>query len=219
VATDIPIRCECGSLRAIAHDVTRAGSNRVICYCEDCQAFAQFLGQQDRVLDSHGGSEIVQMTAANVEWTQGREHLACMRLSDKGIARWYAACCRSPIGNTAASPAMPFVGLLGAALSGGEAGTDVDEAVGPVRGSVWAKFAKDVPGEASPSNHGLALTVLRFARIMIGARLRGDHKRSAFFDPATHEPIVTPQILTKDERAKLMESVRCGSPAPVRSGA
>ena len=40
MATDIPIRCECGSLRAVAHDVTRAGSNRVICYCDDCQASA-----------------------------------------------------------------------------------------------------------------------------------------------------------------------------------
>jgi hypothetical protein len=207
MAIDIPIRCECGQLRAVAHDVTPARSNRVMCYCDDCQAFAHFLGRQDQVLDPQGGSDIVQMSAANIEWTQGREQLACVRLSDKGVARWYAGCCRSPIGNTSASPAMPFVGLLGSALAKNGAGPAADEALGTVRGTLWAKFAKDVPGESAPSNRGLAVVVLRFARILIGARLRGEHKRSAFFDPVTSEPIVEPQILTRDERAKVMESV------------
>jgi hypothetical protein len=36
-----------------------------------------------------------------------RDAMGCLRLSDKGVFRWYTDCCRTPIGNTAASPRFP----------------------------------------------------------------------------------------------------------------
>ena len=33
-------------------------------------------------------------------FTQGKDRLACMSLSDKGMLRWYTTCCNTPIGNT-----------------------------------------------------------------------------------------------------------------------
>lgn len=55
-----------------------------------------------------------------------------MRLSSKGKLRWYAACCRTPVGNTLTSRYVPFTGLLAQCL-------DIAllaAAFGPVRGSV-----------------------------------------------------------------------------------
>jgi hypothetical protein len=38
---------------------------------------------------------------------------------------------------------------------------------------------------------------------MLGWRLRGDHKRSPFFDSSTGSPIAAPRVLTKAERDAL----------------
>jgi len=79
----------------------RAIQNRCVCYCRDCQAFAHFLGKVDAILDERGGSEIIQVLPRNLTFTQGIELLACMRLTEKGLLRWYAACCNTPIGKHA----------------------------------------------------------------------------------------------------------------------
>jgi hypothetical protein len=39
-------------------------------------------------------------------------HLRLMRLSEKGLLRWYAGCCDTPLFNTMATPKVPFVGVL-----------------------------------------------------------------------------------------------------------
>jgi hypothetical protein len=44
---------------------------------------------------------------AHVKLGAGTDALRCLRLSDKGVLRWYTDCCRTPIGNTAASPRFP----------------------------------------------------------------------------------------------------------------
>ena len=88
------LRCRCGTLRGyVSHpeDV-----NRGVCYCKDCQAFAHFLETADSVLDSAGGTEVIQTTPANVTITQGQSKLACVRLRNKGLLRWYTSCCKTP---------------------------------------------------------------------------------------------------------------------------
>jgi hypothetical protein len=68
--------------------VSQPGSvNRAVCYCRDCQAFAHFLGRPEEILDSKGGSDVVQTTPARVTLTDGIEMLACMRLTEKGLRR------------------------------------------------------------------------------------------------------------------------------------
>lgn len=105
-----PLRCRCGRLQG---HVTLEGRNtRVVCYCKDCQAFARFLDPAGRALDAQGGSDVVQLAPHRIHISQGAEHLAVMRLSPQGMLRWYAACCRTPIGNTLARHDRPFTGLL-----------------------------------------------------------------------------------------------------------
>ena len=80
---------------------------RFLCYCKDCQAFARFLERAD-VLDAAGGTDIFQMPPGRMKFTAGADALRCLRLSDKTrVFRWYADCCRTPIGNTADRPGFP----------------------------------------------------------------------------------------------------------------
>jgi hypothetical protein len=88
-----PLQCRCGTLKGYV--VHSAGVNRCVCYCSDCQAFAHFLGQPSEILDAQGGTDVIQTRPANVTFTQGQSALACMRLTERGLLRWYAACCNT----------------------------------------------------------------------------------------------------------------------------
>jgi hypothetical protein len=100
--SDVPLRCRCRHVRGVAIDVSPSSGFRFVCYCEDCQAFARFLGRAD-VLDWAGGTDIFQMPPGRVKLTSGMDAMRCLRLSPKSrVLRWYADCCRTPIGNTAA---------------------------------------------------------------------------------------------------------------------
>ncbi|MEX2204620.1 MAG: DUF6151 family protein [Myxococcota bacterium] len=202
--TDLPIRCSCGTLRGVARGVSPSRGNRVVCYCGDCQSFAHFLGRANEILDARGGSDIFQTSPARVELTQGRERLACMRLTPKGLLRWYADCCQTPIGNTAITPAIPFVGLIQTRLHDESATLARDAALGPVRGHVNARAAKGraAKGRAAGKNvreSGIVRSIARFVRLLLQARLRGDHKASLFFDARTREPSVNPRVLSEAE--------------------
>src|SRR5687768_4861211 len=105
---DIALRCRCGTVRGVAHGVEPGAINHCFCYCDDCQAFAHFLGRADDVLDAWGGTEITQMSQARLAFVSGTDSIAAMRLTEKGLMRWYASCCNTPIGNTLATGAMPF---------------------------------------------------------------------------------------------------------------
>ena len=78
--TELALRCRCGTVRGVARDVAPSTVNHCFCYCDDCQAFAHFLGRADDVLDAYGGTEITQMSQANVGFhgrrRQGRRHAA-----------------------------------------------------------------------------------------------------------------------------------------------
>src|SRR5688572_9041650 len=103
------LRCRCGAVRG-EMDAHRAYA-RATCYCKDCRAFARFLGQPG-VLDASGGTDLVAAAPAAVRFTAGSGHVACMSLSPKGLLRWYASCCRTPLGNTPRDPKVPYAGLV-----------------------------------------------------------------------------------------------------------
>jgi len=199
MATPLRIRCSCGAFTAEAGDVTPAGGNHVVCYCDDCQSFARFLGRAAEILDEHGGSEIFQMSAARVTVLSGAPHLACMRLSPKGMCRWYASCCNTPIGNTLPTPAIPFVGLIHSCIEAPPGDPTLERTLGPVRARAFGKFAHGDPATLPPRG-SLLLVVLRFLALVLRWRLRGDQKRSAFFKPGTNELRVAPRVLTLAER-------------------
>ena len=205
--SDLSVRCSCGAFEGVAHDVSPGAGNHVICYCDDCQSFQHFLGQADRVLDADGGTHVFQMSSGRFEITKGREHLAAMRLSPGGVVRWYADCCNSPIGNTLATPKLPFVSLVTVAFAQPTDGTSTAAVLGPVRAAVYGRFATGSSRPSGASDRVPLSIVFRFIVRLIGWRLRGDAKRSPFFDAATGEPAVAPKVLSKTERAELREQM------------
>ncbi len=213
MAHDLPLRCTCGALSGVARGVSAARGNRLLCYCGDCQSFAHFLGRADEILDANGGSDIFQMSPARLVIREGADQLACMRLTPKGLLRWYARCCRTPIGNTLATPNVPFVGWIQLHGGAGRDGRAWDEALGPVRARVGVGFAKGERSQLGSGGRGTLPVLLRFARVVLAARLRGDHKASPFFDPRTGAPRAIPQVLS-EQQLRDVERARDGAPAP-----
>lgn len=196
-----PLRCDCGKLQGTLKQFEPAKVNRILCYCDDCQAFARYLSQENPKMDAQGGTDIVQMSPAHVAFTSGQENLACLRMSDKGIYRWYATCCRTPIGNTGGF-GLPFLGLIRECVDASEAGGP-DARFGPVRARLHTKFAH---GETGPAG-SMFKSVRRLAWILLKGKVSGVQKHSPFFNAQTKQPIVEPKILSTDERAELLARV------------
>jgi hypothetical protein len=198
MSIDLPLACACGTVRGVAGDVSRATGNRMVCYCHDCQAFAHFLGRAD-VLDAHGGTDVYQMAPGRLRITDGAAQLACVRLGPKGLFRWYAACCRTPIGNSVTS--LPFVGLIDAFVDHRGAGHGRDEVMGkPIAYAYVDAAVGGAPAHARGKSE-LAV-VLRVLGLIAGWVVRGKARPSPFFD-GKKRPIVEPKVLTAEERAKL----------------
>jgi hypothetical protein len=191
------IRCKCGSIRGHVHG--KGINNRVVCYCSDCQAFAKFLECQNEVLDTHGGTEIVQVAQARVNFSQGKEHLAILRLSKKGLIRWYAACCKTPIGNTLSNPKISFIGLIHSALDRAMIDQDFGKNIAIVN-------VNAATGEPKPEQKGLLGATLRFLWIILSMRIGGQYKKSELFNESG-KLIVSPTVLTAEERGVLKKTL------------
>jgi hypothetical protein len=171
--------------------------NRVICYCDDCQAFAHQLGRAD-LLNAQGGSDIVQVAPASLGFIKGQNRIAGLRLSPKGLFRWHTTCCNTPIGNTL-GPAIPFVGLVAQTFDGGP--RTADAVFGAPLGAILGKYAI---GPAPAGSTGINLTLLlRAITKVLGWRLRGRAWPHPFFQPRTREPIYPLRVLSQDQREGL----------------
>jgi hypothetical protein len=202
--TSHPLRCQCGTVQGVVADPRNA--NHCVCYCRDCQAFAHFLGRAEAVLDERGGSEIIQIPPRNLTFTQGSEAVACMRLTQKGLLRWYAGCCNTPIGNTLATPKISFIGLVHNCLESGD--QSLDDSFGPIRAWVNPKGAK---GDPKPEVAGQGAVVWWFITRVLRARLNGDYKRNPLFNADTGKPVMIPRVLGADEHSGVMNAVRAAS--------
>jgi hypothetical protein len=187
-----PLQCRCGTIKGWVSDPQSA--NRVVCYCRDCQAFARFLGQESETLDAQGGSDVVQTLPKNVTFTQGTDALACMRLTETGMVRWYAGCCRTPIGNTLENYKISFVGLLHNCLETPE--HSLQSSFGAVR--TYAN-PRGAIGDPKPKASGMGATIGWFVKTILKARLNGDYKRTPFFKEG--KPIANPRVISSAERA------------------
>ena len=96
---DLKLRCRCGHVRGVANRVAPHAGFRFVCYCQDCQAFARFLDRPD-VLDAAGGTDIFHVPMGRLKLTADTDAVRCLQFSSR-VFRWYADCCRTPIGNTA----------------------------------------------------------------------------------------------------------------------
>ncbi len=189
-------------MRGVAREITPRRVHRVVCYCDDCQAFAWFLERDDE-LDAQGGTEIWQLTPAQVRIEQGESAIRCMRLSSKGMYRWYAGCCKTPIANTMGAARLPFMGLIHAFIE--ESAVHGDAMLGAPR-RFMGKFARGVPPEGTaPKFTGRAAATV--VRMLARGALVGAHSPSPFFDRngATR---VAPEVLSSERRAALSATAR-----------
>jgi hypothetical protein len=206
-----PLQCRCGTIKGSVEHPRSA--NRAVCYCKDCQAFAHYLGRPGDVLDERGGSDVIQVLPRLVTFSAGVEALACLRLTPKGLLRWYAGCCRTPIGNTAATPKLSFIGLVHNCLEG-TGGESLDSAFGPV--GAWVN-TQSAQGDPKPESRGIGTTFSWFLRTVLKARCNGDYRRTPFFRADTGLPIVVPKILSGEEHATVMSCVRNAAPPVERA--
>jgi hypothetical protein len=200
MATDIPLRCTCGKLRGVALAVSPRNGCRVVCYCHDCQAFVRFLAHPGTT-DEWGGTDIFQTAPASVRITEGADTLSCMRLSDKGMYRWYCGECKTPIGNSS-SPRAPFVGLIHTFMDHQSDGRARDDVLGKPVGYVRTKSAiGTLPVERATSSS--LRVIARSVRLLGKWWLTGAGSPSPFFDDETHVPRSKPRILRAEERTAL----------------
>jgi hypothetical protein len=199
---ELPLRCRCGHVRGVAHEVTPHTGFRFVCYCRDCQAFARFLDRPD-VLDTAGGTDIFQMPTGRVKLIAGTDAVRCLHLSSR-IFRWYADCCRTPIGNTA-GPHFPVVGLIHCFMNNDADGRSRDEVLGAPLCRIFERSAVGPLPPDAPAPASLLLFADRTVKLL-GWWLGGLGRPNPFFDDQTGAPILPPRVLSVSERAALLAS-------------
>lgn len=199
---DAVLSCACGKVKGVLRGLSAASTNHVWCPCSGCQAYAHFLGRAHDMLDNKGGTNLFQLNPSRVEIHEGMENIACMKVTPRGPLRWYACCCKTPIGNSFPKGGTPFLGVLPIALGMKGTSEELVKLVGPVRGRVNQK--PPVPfGERLQS----FFMLLRFAFKLLGWRITGGKSWKPFFDAETMDPIREPKRLTDEERNALYEKV------------
>jgi hypothetical protein len=136
-------------VHGVASHVSPSDGFRFLCYCKDCQAFARFLDRPD-VLDPAGGTDIFQMPPGHLKLTAGTDALRCLRLSDRGVLRWYTDCCRTPIANGAGA-GFPIISMIHSFVDHDAGGHSSDEVFGPPLCRIYEGSAiGPLPSEAPP---------------------------------------------------------------------
>lgn len=200
MATPIPLRCTCGRVRARL-DHEPAVAQRVVCYCDDCQAFMRHLGRDDG-LDAAGGTDILQIWPSRMSLLEGAERIRCLRLSPKGMARFHTDCCRTPIGNTLPSPRSPWIGVPMLFVDLAATGSTPDALFGAPIGRTFGEFA--IGGCPEGANAKVSPRLLLRSLAFLGRGLvKGSTRSSPFVDPVRRDLVVEPTVLPATERERL----------------
>jgi Family of unknown function (DUF6151) len=207
MSQDVELGCRCGQIHGHLRGASPKTVNRAICYCDDCQAFMHHIGRAD-LLDAHGGSDIVQVAPASVSYDRGVERIVGVRLGPKGMLRWYASCCKTPLGNTTATPGLPFIGMSPEVFRGLDA-RQLDEVFGAPRGKIFGQFATN--GTPAASTKLTPKLIFHTVRLLLGWKLGGKTWPHPFFERATAAPRLPITLLSHEERQALR--ARCG-PTP-----
>lgn len=194
---DAEIRCRCGEVHGRVKNASQKTVNRVVCYCADCQAFLHHLGRAE-FLDASGGSDIVQIAPASLSFERGNDRVVGLRLSPNGLYRWYASCCKMPMGNSL-KPSVPFIGILVHSFDGGA--ERADDTFGKPVGAIAGKSAV---GSPPPGSTGVNVRLLaRAVRRVVGWKVRGGTWPHPYFDRTTGEPNREVTVLTREQREAL----------------
>lgn len=196
---DVRLACRCGNVRGLIRGITPKTCNHGVCLCDDCQLYAAFLGDPE-LLDVNGGTEITQVAHNRVYIVAGQEYVACVKLYDKRMHRWYARCCNTPLANTMGSKSL-FAGVVHACVRDGAFGATLDQALGPIRERVQGKFGKGELPKGTQQTVSIGL-VVHLVTLLARWALTRAYQPSAFFNAG--KPVVVPRVLTKSERQALV---------------
>jgi hypothetical protein len=199
---DVRLSCRCGKVQGSIRGITPTNCNHAVCLCDDCQLYAAFLATPG-ITDANGGTEITQVAHNQISISTGREYVACVRLYSKGMHRWYAHCCNTPLVNTM-GPKSLFGGVVHACVQESIDGGSLVQALGPIRERVQGKFGKgELPaGTSRTISFRMLVHILRRFAVWAIART---YKPSTFFSDGS--PFVAPQVLNERERAQLRSHV------------
>ena len=190
---DVPLKCSCGEVAGTAVDVSARNGTRVMCHCDDCQAFARYLEQEDEILNENGGTDLFQIYPCQFEITKGAEKLRSLRLTPKGLLRWYTQCCNTPVANTI-SGKVPFVGVIHNFMDD-EGSRDTN--LGPLRSRVQGKFALSTAADVDiHPKYPIGLS-MRIARKLLIGKLSGKNSPNTLFDPVG-KPLSIPSIVSSN---------------------
>ena len=178
---DIPFACRCGTVTGALHDVRPNEGTHVVCHCNACARAMALSGLADEAANGVG---LWQTTPDRIEITSGIGQLSPVRLSPKGIFRWTAQCCDTPMFNTMAGPGVPFTGVLSRNLS------DIAP-LGPV---IAHGFVTGADGKQR-HQHG-SRVIWRFLKRSVAAKLSGRGRQNPCFT-ADGSPIATPRLAPK----------------------
>jgi hypothetical protein len=165
---------------------------RAVCYCHDCQAYARLLGKPEQVLDRLGGTDIVATQSKYVRFTSGSANLACMSLSPRGLLRWYARCCNTPVANTPRDWRLPYTGMVHTVLRQPDR---LERSFPRVQMQVNTKSARSKPPQEGQVSglFGFAVLMLK----LVTARLLGHYTSTPFFD-AQGKPVASVTVPTRE---------------------
>lgn len=128
---------------------------------------------------------------AKLSFDQGREHLAAIRIFPKGPVRWYAACCGARLCNTVDSARFVFITVSADRIA------ERDQ-LGPEQARAFVKQPNGKRKHENGSRLFLPMLMRSISRFFTGR-----WRDNPLFDPKTGKPIVSPHILTREERAAI----------------
>ncbi len=195
----LDFKCECGAIHAALHDASPQSGRRLICHCNDCQAFAHYLGKAKLMLDDHAGTHVYQTDSTKFAITKGQDKLACVTVTGGPLLRWYCETCKTPIANTLSSTRFPFLSLI---LSGFDRGkTD----------ALLGRDAEHVAVDSGAGNlgkvkiAGMAGMLFKLLVSTVKARFNPELKKSPLFDSETGKAVAVPIKLEPSERLAIDE--------------
>ena len=179
------LTCECGSFHATLREIDPKRGTHLRCHCADCRAAYRILRPN---VEPRGGIHIYQTDPDKIDIIKGQEHFECLQLSPKGMLRWYASCCDTPLINTTRSAKMPFAGVLTATANDPH-----------VFGAVIAEA--NIKGTDGKVQHkGMTRMVIRLFSRMISTRISGRWKETPFFSAPLFVPIFEPRLVAKKDK-------------------
>jgi hypothetical protein len=171
------LKCRCGTVKGSLSNVSPDMGSHIKCYCEDCRAFANHIAPDEEILDEFGATEIFQSAPWNLTITDGIDQLECLRLTNKGLRRWYAKCCNTPVANTIKAD-LPFLGIVHSFIDKGD---NYEQLVGPIIGHYKLKGAiGDVPADIKKMGMPLKVT-LQIVWRLIKCKFTMKGKSNIFF--------------------------------------